>query len=169
MNFVDKNVTIIKIISDIEENMEVILRKYRPEDFEDIAKLFYQTVHSINARDYSPCQLDAWAKDLHSLDRRQEDFANQNSWIALIDDEIAGFGSIDGSYLDMLYVSKDRQRCKVATALCDEMEKGLDKITTHASITAKDFFLKRGYVVIRQQNVLRDGVALTNFEMQKTL
>ena len=103
------------------------------------------------------------------MDRRRKDFANQNSWIALIDDEIAGFGSIDGSYLDMLYVSKDRQRCKVAAALCDEMEKGLDKITTHASITAKDFFLKRGYVVIRQQSVLRDGVALTNFEMQKTL
>ena len=40
-------------------------------------------------------------------------------------------------------------------------------ISTHASITAKPFFEKRGYRVIREQQVERQGVALTNFVMER--
>lgn len=39
--------------------------------------------------------------------------------------------------------------------------------TTHASITAKPFFQHRGYRVVRKQEVIRHGVALTNFVMEK--
>jgi len=39
--------------------------------------------------------------------------------------------------------------------------------TTHASITAKLFFQHRGYHVVRKQEVIRHGVALTNFVMEK--
>ena len=35
------------------------LRVYRPEDCAAMAALFYDTVHTINRRDYSPAQLDA--------------------------------------------------------------------------------------------------------------
>lgn len=37
------------------------LREYRSCDLREIADLFYQTVHTVNARDYTPEQLDAWA------------------------------------------------------------------------------------------------------------
>lgn len=37
------------------------LREYRASDCGQLAELFYQTVHSVNARDYSPAQLNAWA------------------------------------------------------------------------------------------------------------
>lgn len=37
------------------------LREYRPEDCEAITRLFYDTVHTVNQRDYTPAQLDAWA------------------------------------------------------------------------------------------------------------
>ena len=39
----------------------MILRRYTPADCEQILKLFYETVHTVNARDYSPAQLDVWA------------------------------------------------------------------------------------------------------------
>lgn len=56
----------------------------------------------------------------------------------------------------------------VATALCDRLEQVCaGVISTHASITAKPFFEKRGYRVIREQQVERQGVALTNFVMEK--
>ena len=42
------------------------------------------------------------------------------------------------------------------------------KITVHASITARTFFEKRGYRVLREQQVERQGVLLTNYEMEKT-
>ena len=37
------------------------LRRYRPEDCPSMAALFFDTVHTVNARDYTPAQLDAWA------------------------------------------------------------------------------------------------------------
>lgn len=41
------------------------------------------------------------------------------------------------------------------------------KITTHASITAKPFFEERGYKIIKQQEVEKQGILLTNFVMEK--
>ena len=82
---------------------------------------------------------------------------------------VIGFGDIDGSgYLDRLYVHRRHQGKGVATALCDRLEQVCaGVISTHASITAKPFFEKRGYRVIREQQVERQGVALTNFVMEK--
>lgn len=40
-------------------------------------------------------------------------------------------------------------------------------ITTHASITAKPFFEKRGYIVVKEQQIERQGIFLTNFIMIK--
>ena len=57
----------------------------------------------------------------------------------------------------------------VASAICNELE-GFTKakhITTHASITAKPFFQKRGYRVVKEQKVIRQGIALTNYVMEK--
>jgi len=48
------------------------IRTYRPSDCGAMAELFYDTVHSVNAADYSPQQLDAWASgqvDLEAWDR----------------------------------------------------------------------------------------------------
>ena len=41
----------------------------------------------------------------------------------------------------------------------------MQKITTHASITAKPFFEKRGYKVINEQTVELRGQLFTNFLM----
>ena len=37
------------------------IRAYRQEDIKEIAELFYNTVHTVNAADYTEKQLDAWA------------------------------------------------------------------------------------------------------------
>ena len=72
-------------------------------------------------------------------------------------------------YLDRLYVHKDYQGQGIASAICDELERfAVGKtFTTHASITAKPFFQHRGYRVVCKQEVIRRGVALTNFIMEK--
>ncbi|HCA4721253.1 TPA: GNAT family N-acetyltransferase [Enterococcus faecium] len=58
----------------------------------------------------------------------------------------------------------------MATKIADELENhvletGMQKITTHASITAKPFFEKRGYKVINEQTVELRGQLFTNFLM----
>ena len=39
-------------------------------------------------------------------------------------------------------------------------------VTVHASITARGFFERRGYRVVREQQIERRGVLLTNFVME---
>lgn len=147
------------------------IRRYEPEDLGQITALFYDTVHTVNAADYSPEQLDAWADGALDLDRWNGSLLAHHSLVAVEGrDLIVGFGDIDGTgYLDRLYVHKDRQGLGIATALCDRLERAVDApvITTHASITARPFFEGRGYRVLREQRVERHGVRMTNYVMEK--
>ena len=84
--------------------------------------------------------------------------------------EILGFADMDGAgYLDRLYVHKDHQGRGVATALCSALEAAcpVKNFTTHASLTARPFFESRGYQVLRRQTVVRHGISLENFVMEK--
>lgn len=147
------------------------IRRYEPEDLGQITALFYDTVHTVNAADYAPEQLDAWADGAPDLDRWNGSLLAHHSLVAVEGrDLIVGFGDIDGTgYLDRLYVHKDRQGLGIATALCDRLERAVDApvLTTHASITARPFFEGRGYRVLREQRVERHGVQMTNYVMEK--
>ena len=87
---------------------------------------------------------------------------------------IVGFCDIDGDYLDRLYVHRYWQGRGVATAIVAALEQharqtGQAHMVTHASVTARPFFERRGYAVVKEQQVERKGVLLTNFVMEKTL
>lgn len=47
---------------------EVEVRPYVKRDAPEIARLFYETVHVVNRRDYTPAQLDAWAPEVPDPD-----------------------------------------------------------------------------------------------------
>lgn len=147
----------------------MLLRPYRTEDCPALTKLFYQTVHTVNAKDYTPPQLDAWADGHPDLAAWDRSLSAHLSLVAVCDGVIAGFADMapDG-YLDRLYVHRDFQRQGIATALCDALEQAVPgPYETHASITARPFFEQRGYQVVRQQQVLRKGIVLTNYVMRK--
>lgn len=145
------------------------LREYRPEDCREIIELFYQTVHTVNAADYTEEQLDAWADGKADLEVWNRSLQAHCSIVAMEGDRIVGFGDIDRTgYLDRLYVHAEYQGKGIATAICDRLEqRAKGRITTHASITARPFFEKRGYRVVREQQVERHGILLTNFVMEK--
>lgn len=152
--------------------MQFTIRSYRATDVAELARLFYDTVHQVNAADYTPAQLDAWANGQVDLAAWDASFQAHTTLVAEADGRIVGFADRDGGgYLDRLYVHKDYQGCGIATALCDCLEKdaGVDKMTAHASITARPFFEGRGYRVIRAQQVERSGERLTNYVMEKPL
>lgn len=146
------------------------LRPYHPDDCPVLAALFYDTVHTVNCRDYTADQCDAWADGMVDLAAWNRSFLEHTTYIAGQDGQIVGFGDIsrDG-YLDRLYVHARFQRQGIATALCDALEGAVKgrPIETHASITARPFFAARGYRTITEQQVVRHGVRLTNFVMRK--
>lgn len=152
----------------------MLIRKYQKEDCKELCALFYDTVHTINAKDYTKDQLDVWATGQVDFEKWDKSLQEHYSIVAIDNKIIVGFGDIDKTgYLDRLYVHKDYQKKGIATAICNNLEKNIsakiNKIRTHASITAKSFFEKRGYKVIKEQQVERQGIFLTNYIMEKNL
>lgn len=145
------------------------LRRYKQSDCRELAELFYNTVHTVNAADYNNEQLKAWATGHVDLEAWNKSLQEHYSIVAVDNGIIVGFGDIDQTgYLDRLYVHADYQDRGIATAICNKLEQSVSgKIVTHASVTAKPFFEKRGYKVIKEQSVERHGVFLTNFVMEK--
>lgn len=145
------------------------IRRYTPADCPAMAALFYDTVHRVNCRDYTPEQLDVWATGQVDLESWNRSFLAHHTLVAMKDGVLVGFGDMDSTgYLDRLYVHADYQGQGIATALCDALEKAVPgPITTHASITARPFFESRGYRVVKAQQVQRQGILLTNYVMEK--
>ena len=86
------------------------LREYITSDCEQLAKLFFQTVHSVNAKDYTKEQLDVWATGTVDLKEWDKSFLNHLTIVAIENNEIVGFGDIDESgYLDRLFVHREHQ------------------------------------------------------------
>ena len=147
----------------------MLIRAYQPADCKELAQLFYDTVHTVNARDYTQQQLNAWATGNIDLEKWNHSFESHHTFVAVEGKMIIGFGDIDCTgYLDRLYVHSNYQGKGVATALCEKLEQTVPgPIITHASITAKPFFQKRGYKVVKEQQVERQGIFLKNFIMEK--
>lgn len=156
-------------------------KRYEPQNLTQMLRLFCDTVHCVNAADYSPEQQEAWAPysvidDPETRERWNRTLLAHLSLVAWEQDSIAGFADIDlaEGYLDRMYVSKDFQRQGVATALLSQLDQaakdaGCKKITSDVSITARPFFEKNGFRVIRRQEVVRRDVTLVNFKMEKEL
>lgn len=71
------------------------LREYRASDCGQLAELFYQTVHSVNARDYSPAQLNAWATGTIDSHVWNQSFLQNETIVAVDNEKIVGFGDMD--------------------------------------------------------------------------
>ena len=140
----------------------MILKKYNPDDCIKLLKLFYDTVRNVNRKDYNDEQLSVWAPDNFTI-------------VAEINGEIVGFGDIEKTgYLNRLFIHKDYQNMGIASAIVKELEKYAEKtcictIITEASITAKPFFERLGYTLVKKQQVERIGISLTNYVMEKNI
>ena len=146
------------------------LRIYRSGDLLSITRLFYDTVHTVNAADYTPRQLDAWADGHPDLEAWDRSFRAHHTLVAVEGGILVGFGDMapDG-YLDRLYVHHTFQRRGIASQLCRALEAavGAPVLTVHASITARPFFERQGYRTLAEQQVECHGVPLTNYRMEK--
>lgn len=155
------------------KKLDFKIRPYVASDWQQVRQLFYDTVYAINARDYSPEQLEAIAPLNDEKKRMQASLETTYTLIAEKNNVVIGFANItNDGYIDHLYVHKDHQGQGVGSQLLKALEHkaqelGLQRLYTHASITARPFFEHAGYQVIEEQQIERNGIFLTNFVMEK--
>ena len=151
------------------------VRLYRPAETASLARLFTDTVRTVNSADYSPEQIAAWAPEPPDLAHWRQRLSSQTVFVAEQDGEITGFAAFEeNGHLDYLYVHRRFQRRGVATALCQRVEhearsRGIVRIFTEASITARPFFEHVGFQMIASQTVQHRNVSFTNFRMEEVL
>jgi GNAT superfamily N-acetyltransferase len=157
--------------------MSLLIRPFDPPDAAAVARLFHDTVRTVNLGDYSPEQVDAWAGELtaDSAAHWVRRLASLTTYVAVDGDPIVGFSNPrDDGYVDHLFVHHLHQRQGIAQALHQAVEaearrRSLARVFTHASITARPFFVRMGYQQVTEQTVPLRGVELTNFVMEKLL
>lgn len=151
------------------------IREFQAADSPALAALFFRTIRTVNLRDYTQEQVEAWAPADRDLGAWAARFQGRHTFVAELAGNIAGFAELDPSgYLDRFYVNADFVGRGVGKELYRELERralclGLARIHLEASITAKPFFERRGFRVVKEQTVRPRGVAMNNFLMEKTL
>lgn len=151
------------------------LRKYQTKDCVIMAELFYHTVHTINKKDYTQEQLEVWADGNMDLIKWNLSFLENNTLLIEEKGRIVGFGDMDATgYLDRLYVHKDYQGKGIATTILKTLENQVERkqincFTTYTSITAKPFFTKMGYHIKKENIVIKKGISLKNYQMEKQI
>ncbi|MBE9186908.1 GNAT family N-acetyltransferase [Microcoleus sp. LEGE 07076] len=149
------------------------VRTYEIGDTQQIVKLFYDTVHEVNIRDYTKAQVDAWAPKDIEITSWTTSLSSKFTFVAEEGETIAGFGELEGNgHIDRFYCHKDFQGKGVGTKILEQIEwqaqeLRLKKLFTEASITAKVFFESKGFIVVKQQEVERRGQKFINFAMEK--
>lgn len=151
------------------------VRKATATDAEAITDLFYNTVTTVNTKDYDAEQIAAWANGRNNIDGWIKKIIEQHFIVAEAGDQLTGFASVTGyGYIDFMFVHHEHQGRGIATLLLKHLlaiANGLQltSVTTHASITALPFFEKHGFTLVKQQTVNVRGVNLTNFVMERLL
>jgi len=142
------------------------IRTFQPADALEIMRLFHDTVHSVNSRDYTPEQVEAWAPTPMDEPRWQERLRANFTYVAEADGQIVGFSELERSgRIGTLYIHHRYQAQGIASRLLSEME----TVRRRASLTAYGFFQRRGFKLVRPQDVDLNGVSLRNFVMERAL
>jgi putative acetyltransferase len=149
------------------------IRLFQPQDAIQIARLFQETVRSINLRDYSPAQVQAWAPDDLNFRNWAEVPPDRQIYVAEEKGHILGFAEWEtNGHIDCFYCHKDYRRRGVGRQLYGAIEtraieQSITRLFTESSITAKPFFQRMGFTVITAQQVDRRGQTFTNYCMEK--
>jgi len=129
----------------------------------------------INSRDYNSDQISVWASASGNVERWQGKIADQHFFLAETDATIVGFASMaNDGYVDMFYVHYLHQGKSIGTLLIKTLEElaagfSLKEIRADVSITAKPFFEKHGFKMIKLQHKEVSGISFVNFLMTKQL
>ncbi len=150
------------------------VRKFKASDAREVARMHRSTIRFVNSKDYPPKQIAVWSGRTSA--KRFRDSINMFfRFVAVDKSKIVGFGDFkkDGE-LAGLYVHKNYQGRGVGFLLLKKIEKSarkkyIKKLFCYSTITAKDFYKKHGYRIIKKIKFPIKNQKLTVYKMSKFL
>jgi putative acetyltransferase len=150
------------------------IRKATLADAAELARLHKGTIRNINSADYSPKQIAAWSARTNAQRfRTSHDLAVR--YVAVEGDKIIGYADFKKEEPEKfwgLYVHKDHVGEGVGSRLLIRMESvakkmGAKKFRLEATKTAKTFYEKNGFNLIKKSKHIIDDQKLDIYVMEK--
>lgn len=158
------------------EKKKIDVRPYKSNDAQYLAQIYYNTIHEVNAKDYTKIQLDVWAPESSGkAEYWLKKFEKTNPLVAISNGTIVGFAEFEpNGHIDCFYCHHEWVGLGVGTALMNAIheiarDQKINKIFVEVSITALPFFEKHGFKILEEQTVFIKDIGLVNFKMEKEL
>ena len=151
----------------------IYIRKYNESDARDLWTIFYHTICNVNSRDYTQAQVEAWAPDNVSPEVWQRKMNVISPFVAEIDREIIGYTDLqEDGLIDHFFCHHEHQGKGVGRRLMEHVLRvgelqGITRFYSEVSITARPFYEKFGFKVVKEQTIEIRGQKLRNFVMEK--
>ncbi len=155
--------------------MSVIIETAQEQHLSAILALFTLSVNELTKQDYTSEQRKAWTSSAKNQERWLQKIKDSHFLMACDNKELVGFASLENDqHFDFLYRHPNHPNKGIATLLANAIEKcavqkRMRQISVDSSETALPFFTKRGYQMIRTQEISRHGITLKNYHLLKVL
>ncbi len=154
----------------------MIIRKFIPDDLEEVIAIFCDSIHTIASRYYDPVQIEAWGNsNVINQDLWLENLLGNITYVAEDEKKLIAFGDMSyQGYIDHLFVHKKYQGSGAAQRIFRKLEEaartlGLQELTTEASIVAMPVAKRLGFEILEKQTKIHNGIEFTNYRMRKKL
>ncbi len=152
------------------------IRAFEPGDAARVCEIFYRSVHEVAKSKYDEAQRNAWAPSVPDPSKWLPNLTEFETYLAVAEsgDAVAWISMTATGYIDMLFCLPEAVGCGVAGRLYETVEqiakeRGLPRMSAHASLLAQPFFAKRGWRVEKHELHVRNGVSIPRAEMSKDL
>jgi putative acetyltransferase len=153
----------------------ITIRDYQGSDAKALWDIHFHTIRNVNIRDYSQAQVEAWAPDISDNSVWLKRMKGLDPYVAILEELIVGYADLqyDG-YIDHFFCHGNHQGKGIGKSLMQKIiftakSKGIERLYSHVSITAKPFFEHFGFQVLTEQQVEIRGQVLTNYVMEKSV
>jgi putative acetyltransferase len=148
----------------------VLIEKFVEGMEKDLREVFFTSIRTTCAKDYSNAQLEVWAPQTYDHNSWNERIRGIRPFVARLDGKIVGYSDLqlDG-YIDHFFVHGEFQARGIGTALMSTiLKQGAESqfLCSQVSITAKPFFIRHGFEVLKAQEVSIQNIKLKNYYMQ---
>lgn len=151
----------------------MVIRDFTAGEQTELRQVFVSSIHELARGFYTQAQLDAWAPSRYDEQKWADRISTLRPFVATIDNQVAGYADLqDSGHIDHFFVSPQFAKRGVGSALMRHIreaaiQRGIPQLSAHVSLAAESFFSRHGFLVVRRQSAVANGVTMDNALMTR--